>query len=143
MSAAKPLKENSGSDQFFLKVTDSIQLMVDLTSRIDERVKILSENQNDLESKNEKIIESFHNLQNRLTIIETKEFPSIINSLENKNKDLEHKVKDLENKIEKILHKQGTSESRVSFVFDAIWKMVLMCITGYILFKLGIQAPPN
>jgi hypothetical protein len=129
-------KDNSGlAEQFFNQVSESIQLVFDLTSRIDERVKMLIERQNEIDERVEKIIEMQQHAIHRLTIIETKELPAAINSIDDR-------VKKLELKEEMNAIRSTTHNNRWLFIFDAVWKIVLMCVAGYILYKLGIQAPP-
>ena len=142
-----PIKptNNAGvlAEQILNQIVDSLNLVTQAAARLDERIKILAEKQYDLEAKNDKVLDHYHNVSNRVTAVETKEFPITINSLENQVRELEKIHKDLDKRLDKIEKQQERSEGRVFFILDAIWKIVLMCITGYILFKLGIQAPPS
>ena len=135
----KPLNRDNDNtalaEQFFSQVSESIQLVFDLTSRIDERVKMLIERQNELDERVEKLLETHQSSLSHLAVIESKEYHSTI-------ADLEVRAKNLELKVEMISMRIGNHDGRWLLVFDAVWKIGLMCVAGYILYKLGLQAPP-
>lgn len=158
MPAPKPLnvtQDNSRlAEQFFGQVSDSIQLVFDLTSRIDERVKMLIERQNELDERVEKLIDMHQAAVSRLAIIESKEYPSLkedltrikeniitVSLLSKEVESLQDKVQSLEMKAEMISMKMGSHDNRWLLVFDTFWKFALMLVAGYILYKLGLQAP--
>lgn len=157
MPPSKPLNtENTAlAEQFFGQVSDSIQLVFDLTSRIDERVKMLIEQQNDLEGRVEKLLEMHQSSNSRLVLLESKEYPSLkedlarikenvltIALISKEVEGLQSKIQTLEIKSEMIAMKMGTHDNRWLLAFDTIWKLGLMLVAGYILYKLGLQAPP-
>lgn len=159
MAGLKPnttIENTAIAEQFFSQVSESIQLVFDLTSRIDERVKMLIERQNELDTKIEKLFNAQQNILNRLSIIEAKEYPqlkedlinvkqSISRILKNENdlNNAEDRISTLETKMEILTIRLGNYDNRWMLVFDAIWKIALMVAAGYILFKLGLQAPPS
>lgn len=159
MPGPKPnttMENTAIAEQFFAQVSESIQLVFDLTSRIDERVKMLIERQNELDAKIEKLFDAHQVLLNRLSIIEAKEYPQLKEDLmhvkqsipriqknEDDLSDAESRVNALETKIEILTARLGNHDNRWLLAFDAIWKIGLMVIAGYILFKLGLQAPPS
>lgn len=131
--AKTTLKDSALTEQFFGQVSESIQLVFDLTSRIDERVKMLIERQKEIDDQIEKLLIRQDSIFHRLATIEAN------------NKDLvelRSKVQNLEVKTENIQMRIGHHDHRWSQIFDSIWKLALMCIAGYILYKLGLQAPP-
>ena len=138
--------------------TESIQLIFDLTSRIDERVNMLIEKQKKIEEQIEKALEIQQTIINRLSILESKDLHHIqddfhklsekVAVIVNENTyedivDLRNRTQSVEVKLENINMRVGHHDNRWGQIFDAVWKVALMCIAGYILFKLGIQAPPN
>lgn len=143
------------AEQFFSQVSESIQLVFDLTSRIDERVKMLIERQNELDSKIGKMADIQQMIVNRLSIIESKEYPQLkedlvqikqtlarTQRLEDDLQKVETRIQSFETKQEILASRMGTHDNRWLMAFDAIWKIGLMVIAGYILYKLGLQAPP-
>lgn len=159
MASPKPsttTKENTVlADQFFGQVSESIQLVFDLTSRIDERVKMLIVQQNELGERTEKLLDMHQAAASRLAIIESKEYPLLkedmtrikenilaITTIAKEIGDLQSRVHTLEMKSEMIGMRLGTHDNRWLLIFDTIWKFGLMIVAGYILYKLGLQAPP-
>ena len=149
---------NALTEQFLGQVSDSIQLVFDLTSRIDERVKMLTEMQKELDDQIEKLLELQQTELNRLLVLESKDIGTVKMDLQLLNekisvlsKDDPHpkinefhqKHRELEIKVEGIILRMGTHDNRWAKAFDAFWKILLMVIAGYILYKLGLQAPPT
>jgi len=152
------VKDAALTEQFFGQVSESIQLIFDLTSRIDERVKMLIERQKEIDEQIEKLLSLQHGALNRLSALEAKDFHSVQENLhslsekvaiiasDNPQKELielRSKVHSLEVKAENIQMRIGYHDHRWAQIFDFIWKLALMCIAGYILYKLGLQAPPD
>jgi predicted nuclease with TOPRIM domain len=136
----------------------SDQNLSDLISRIDERVKILIESQKDFDEQLKEVLDTQQNLNNRLCSLELKDVAkfqddlyslseriAILSNEESRKdfSDLRNKAHALEIRFENIQTKLNNHDNRWNSIFDAIWKFALMIITGFILYKLGIQAPPS
>ena len=125
---------------------DDSNLPEKLFGRIDERVKMLIERQKDIEIQIEKTLNLLHNALNRLVALESKDLNTVREDLHSVKKELielRSKVQSLEVKTENIQMRVGHHDHRWTQIFDAVWKVALMCIAGYILYKLGLQPPPN
>jgi len=155
---SKTVKDAALTEQFFGQVSESIQMLFELTSRIDERVKMLIERQKELDAQIEKLLELQHSALTRLSAVESKDFNRVQENLHSLSEkvavivsddpqkeliELRSKVQNLEVKAENIQMRIGYHDHRWTQIFDAVWKVALMCIAGYILYKLGLQAPPN
>jgi len=114
------------------------QLASDLTSRIDERVKFLTEKQKEIEILTKELSENALEASHRLQIIENKTLLHEKFIEESKNK-----LQDIGIKTDNIALRLGHHDNRWTQIFDSVWKILLMCVAGYILYKLGIQAPPG
>ena len=161
MAATKSVTSKEGTaiaEQFFGQVSESIQLVFDLTSRIDERVKMLIERQKEIDDQIEKLLDMQQNVIHRLTHLEAKDIGSVKDDLhilsekiaviasddpKEEIEELQVKVHNLEVKMETINLRVGNHDTRWSKIFDLVWKFVLMMIAGYILYKVGFQAPPT
>jgi chromosome segregation ATPase len=130
-------KNNSDDDNLEKKV----QNLYDSTSRVDERVKIMLENQEKLDTKFEKIIDKHIEIQTKIILMEEKlkKFSDNINDIVERMDDLENSHEDL------YKYKIGT-ESQVKNIFTllyntwiAIYNIVVPVTIGYILYAIGIQ----
>ena len=83
-----------------------------------------------------KFQDDLHTLSERIAILSTEESRKDFSELRNK-------AHALEIRFENIQMKLNNHDSRWNSIFDAVWKVALMIITGFILYKLGIQAPPS
>ena len=100
-------------DQFYLQIFESIKLMFDLTSRIDERTKTLTNDNKELNTK-------FENINERIKNIEMKA------------------IRDIEMKLQTIDMFRQTSENRVKMIFDLFWKIFAIVTGAFMVYKLGI-----
>lgn len=143
MTIPKLKEANIMQDQFFGQVSESIQLVFDLTSRIDERVKMLIQKQTDLEGKFDRLLDSHQIQMSRLSILEhnSGQNDSKKDHENTKIEELKTKMQNIEIKMEMAALKSGASDSRWLQIFDAFWKIVLMVTAGYILYKLGLPTP--
>lgn len=146
------------------QMTDSIKSVFDLTSRIDERVKRLVERQNDADIRYDKVLELLQQLVNRVAILESKDISkvdineinkrvAIMESFEAKHdvedigakhgiEDIKQKIHTLDLRVEAINMRTVTQEGRWAKLFDLVFKLTIMLIGGYLLFRFGWQAPP-
>ena len=86
-------KNNSDDDNLEKKV----QNLYDSTSRVDERVKIMLENQEKLDTKFERIIDKHIEIQTKIILMEEKlkKFSDNINEIVDRMDDLENSHEDL------------------------------------------------
>lgn len=56
--------------------------------------------------------------------------------------DIKQKIHTLDLRVEAINMMTATQESRWAKLFDLVFKLTLMLIGGYLLFRFGWQAPP-
>ena len=136
---------NPLSEQFFAQVSESIQMMFDLTSRVDERVKMLIERQKQCDDHIDKLIEIQQETIHRLGLLEKSdpEFKKEVEKLHTISSEIKNTIHVFELKMETMSLKIGNHDTRWTQIFDAVWKIILMIIAGYILYKLGLQAPPS
>lgn len=165
MPTVRP-KESNVTEQFFGQVSESVQLVFDLTSRIDERVKMLIERQKEIDDQLDKllamqnmalqrlatlesIVESrdfdthLRSLSEKVAVISSSDLKDDVESLQNKNQELHNIIHTMQIKIETMWLRLGVNDSRWYTIFDGFYKLALMMIAGYILYKLGWQSPPN
>lgn len=142
-------------DQFHIQTSESIKLIFDLTSRIDEKIGKLIEKHENVSARlsilenNDNKLDKFVNLSQeliyRVALIESKGVMSIsdISDLEKDMHEFKERLRTFELKIESIATKTLQHETRWSQIFDLIFKIALMLIGGFLLYKLGLSSPPN
>lgn len=124
-----------------------MKLVLDLTSRTDERVKMLIEKQNELEIRINRLLENnqisdthmreeINDLSEKIAIMENRDFAEEISEVQDNIHNIEIKIQNLNNRL-------GIHDKSWDKIFDAFWKICLIVIAGFILYKLGIQQPPG
>lgn len=168
MAPLKPALNKDGgplAEQFFTQVSESIQMIFDLTSRVDERVKMLFERQKEVDDHVDKLItiqqESIGRLgaleardiaamahevkkiSERIAIMESNDPKKEVEKLHLISNEIKNNFHAFELKMEALSLKVVNHDNQWTQIFDAVWKVTLMIIAGYILYKLGLQAPPS
>lgn len=118
---------------------DLIRSLFELTSRIDERVKSLSECVLKTEAKFDYILKNQQELLQRVTVIESKngtETKKIILQVSERLQKLESQVQNLE-----IVTKG--SQTRWEKILDYAMKVLLAVAATFIVYKLGLSNIPN
>lgn len=123
------------------QVNNSIKSIVELTTRIDERVQLMMKKQEFLENKIEDHIDYLNELKTDFKLLDSKSGKTLqeevvrmsedIYSIDNRLKALE---KDSENKNNNI---KEVSKTVLNFIVQIIWVIV----ASYLLYKLNIQSP--
>lgn len=136
------MERNAMSDtlttlDIFAQVSDNMKNVFDMTSRIDERVKIIMEKQIDADKRFLVLIDHFNNLSARVTILESRDEEKIKQLIE----DSRNKIVQLEKHVEILqLHNARRGETWKSIAGNAI-QVVTALSTAYLLYKAGLPTP--
>ena len=114
------------------KPAKSIQNILDATARIDERVKIIYERQKEIDASIKNFASELHSLKEKVAIIANQISQEEITQIRDK-------VHALDVQSENLKLRVGNHDSQWGKIFDAFWKITLVVIASYILYKLGIQ----
>ena len=131
-----PRKNNNDNDS----LENKVQTLYDSTSRVDERVKILLENLEKLDTKFEKIIDKHIELQTKIILFEEK-METISETFDN----LIESIEQLETGHEDLYHYKEGAETQFKSIFSLIcnvgkvvYNVSLPIIIGYILYMTGL-----
>jgi len=129
-------KNNVDDDDLEKKV----QNLYDSTSRVDERVKILLENLEKIDTKFEKIIEKHIDMQTKIILFDDK-----IDKLSENIDDMYERIEDLEKGHNDLYRYKAGAESQVKNILGTIYnagvtvyKIALPVIIGYLLYAMGL-----
>ena len=120
------------SEQFFTQVSESIKSVFNLTSRIDERVKMIHEKQQEMDKKFSRLIESQGNLNSRISVLESTSDTEEIQSLEKTVHNMELILKEVELKS---AGNTGKWEVAAGFSLKILWAIVAAAAIYYMGFK--------
>lgn len=150
------------------EIRSELKLVYELTARIDERVKLMIEKQQEMTSRLNEFIDAHNLLVSRVSVLESKngnhiykvdarinelierltfvEVESPINKI--KLEEIEEDLISNKDKIEQIKSKINKLEDDTNSLWRKIKQMVNLVIQGawviavcYLLYKLGLQAP--
>jgi hypothetical protein len=130
-------------DNAYKELSHSLKSVSDITTRIDERVKVLVEDNNVFKVRFERVAEIQSALVSRLSIIESSHDISNIKTdiiaLQEKIEYLSDKSIRIEQDISMMEKNIGHQDNRWANVIDFIYKLSTVIIGGIILWKLGIK----
>lgn len=149
------------TEQFYSQVSESIKLVCDLTSRTDERIKILMERLAENEDRIARLLELLNTWQSRVLILESKDMSSLkievhdidrrLSVVENSGTNfakteieaLKIKMQSVEFEINKLSSNSEYNANKYNKIIDFIMRLIVPVLLGYILWRLGLQAPPS
>lgn len=130
-------------DKFYREVSDSMKLMYDLTSRIDERVKNLVETQGEMSDRMDKLMERQEGIMSRLSVLENKNgVHKDIEKIEEDIKDLQQGILGmnyLQQRVVLLEASNSSSTDKWRNAFSIISNIIVIVFGGIILWKLGIK----
>ena len=120
------------SEQFFTQVSESIKSVFNLTSRIDERVKMIHEKQQEMDKKFSRLIESQGTLNSRVSVLESTSETEEIQDLEKTVHNMELVLKEVELKS---AGNTGKWNVVADFSLKILWAMAAAAAIYYMGFK--------
>jgi predicted nuclease with TOPRIM domain len=120
------------SEQFFTQVSESIKSVFNLTSRIDERVKMIHEKQQEMDKKFSRLIESLGTLNSRVSVLESTSETEEIQDLEKTVHNMELILKEVELKSAGNTGKWAVA---ADFGIKILWALVAAAAIYYMGFK--------
>ena len=133
--------ENNGIQKYINQVTENIRNLFDLTARIDERVKIISDKQNECDAKMERYLETHTHLVERVVGLESQNGERCANEIEK----LDHELNELKSTIHHLELTLGgvkmitsSQEYRWKVVFDFIVKVGMVIASAIVIYKIGM-----
>ena len=120
------------SEQFFTQVSESIKSVFNLTSRIDERVKMIHEKQQEMDKKFSRLIDSQGTLNSRVSVLESTTETEEVQNLEKTVHNMEIMLKEVELKSAGNTGKWAVA---ADFGIKILWALVAAAAIYYMGFK--------
>jgi chromosome segregation ATPase len=124
---------------YYKEVSDSLKLVFDLTSRIDERTKTLVSNYDDAKEKIDKLAEHQSNVLLKVISLESKDSTNIVKEIKNEINVIEGRVEHLSDRLMTIEKDLQSHAGKWAVVLDFIFKIGVIVVGGLIMYKLGIK----
>ena len=120
------------SEQFFTQVSESIKSVFDLTSRIDERVKMIHEKQQEMDKKFSRLIDSQGTLNSRVSVLESTTETEEVQNLEKTVHNMAIMLKEVELKS---AGNTGKWDVVADFCLKILWAIVAAAAIYYLGFR--------
>lgn len=130
-------KEFEGADKYLnsehYNNVVTIRSLFELTSRIDERVKAINENNLKIEKRFDAYLEAHNQLLQRITALESKNGTEIKRNVE----DLSNRMRDMEQKFISIDIIARNHQNRWEKIFEQGTKLIMAIAAAFIIWKAG------
>lgn len=113
------------------------QHVVEMTSRIDERVKTIIKKQEEMDRKVSDMMVVYNTLMARVTVLESRDSLKLEKGLDDNN----IRINTLENQVDIIKIHQLDNGERWKNVFQMVLQITTTTAVGYLLWKLGLPSP--
>ena len=123
------------NDQYYTQVSESLKNVLELSTRIDERVQIHKEEIRRLKEELKLQQEALNQLGLKIQAVEE------VKALKETIKGLEGIIRGLELKLQSIEEHSTRSENRWKIIVDYGVKIIWVIIMAYMLYRLGLQGP--
>lgn len=121
------------------QVSENIQKLSDLSTRMDERIKTIQQKQCENYDYCDKIHHEHALIVQRLAVLESKDCHIAGNS--SKIRDLEKSFYELDKRILKLEESSGDSKDRWNKIFTFIIQIIWVILAAWLLMKMGLQSP--
>ena len=132
-------------DEFQREVMQSIKAMFDLTARIDERMKFLTTQTKEQETKLDEVCKLQGIISSKLHVIESHTLAGLNSDLsetEDSINILERSVAKFDDRLKNIENVNQNSQKRWKVVFDFTYKTIWTLFVCWLLYKTNLQSPP-
>lgn len=144
----------TGQEQFNRQFNDSIKLLCDLTSRMEERIKNNNNKLENIEDVVSSVKEDLNSFAGRVLLVESEKVSDLkkqftesektILLLKNDCEYIKKAVKELEEivqdhtlKMDAVVKKSSETESKLGKIIDYVWKLGFLLLSGCIYYKFG------
>lgn len=133
-----PEQTRNNTEKSLAELFESVKFVADLTSRIDERVKTIVENQLEYEKKIERANETQAIIQSRVSVLESKNGHKFQEEITDVRKNM-HKM---EIKIAALEIYSARHENKWSMIGDMVTKLLWTIAALAIIYKMGLGTLP-
>ncbi len=146
-----------------VRLVEEVKQIIDITSRVDERVKMIAEAQQQINFRLNHFIDEHNALVAKVQVIESKstnKFPESLATIDEKvmksqvrldvlenlgstkSQKLADEVNTLKSKVEKLEEHKNSLSERFKMIFGYVWQGLFIVLICYILYRLGLNTPP-
>jgi len=129
------MADSPGGKDYYLEVSKSIKSVYDLTARIDERVKLLMNKQEETQRKLDKYMSQVSDLDGRTRVIESKNGEAALKEIGGLRDEF-HK---LEGRIQVVEISSKSSEGKWRTVIDWGLRVLYFLLATYLVVQLGLR----
>lgn len=126
------------SIQVLSQVSENIQKLSDLSTRIDERVKAIQSKQSEVDDRLADIIKSNTDLMHRLIILEQTNGATMKFAVD----EMSRQINVLDKRMTLIEGVSNKQENRWNGIFQFVIQLIWIGLAAWMLFKMGLNPPP-
>lgn len=130
------------STKILTQTSENIQRLFDLTTRIDERVKTVQENQKVFENKLIKLAEDQNHITQNIAVLNSKNDNANISGLTNQVDEIKKTSNDFDKRLSSVEDNSGKQQDRWKNITSFIIQLIWIIIASWLLMRFGLSPPP-
>ena len=130
------------SIQILTQTAENIQQLFNLSSRIDEKVKAVKEQQEDLSKQISTIAKDYKEIMKKVAVLESHSSVDGLSSLLTKLEQQNHEINGMEKRLSTVESATNNSQDRWKNITSFVVQLVWIVIAAWTLMKLGLSSPP-
>ena len=130
------------SIQILTQTAENIQQLFNLSSRIDEKVKAVKEQQEDLSKQISTIAKDYKEIMKKVAVLESHSSVDGLSSLLTKLEQQNHEINGMEKRLSTVESATNNSQDRWKNITSFVVQLVWIVIAAWALMKLGLSSPP-
>ena len=123
-------------ESVYREIIQSVKAVGDLTARLDERVKAINEQVQQLQLKIDSQATEGGTISGRVSVLE-----NLDKKLEQQAKEIDNKIMGIQKELSAATRWRTTSESRWKMIADFVYKAAYTILVAYLLYKLNFPSP--
>ena len=127
------------SIQILTQASDNIQKLFDLSTRIDERVKMIQLRQEQMDKRVDENLQHVGSIMQKIAVLESKE--RVVEGVSKNIEVLEQAAVNMDKRLDVVEGKNQASNDRWNRIATFIIQLVWVILAAYLLTKLHLQAP--
>lgn len=130
------------SIKILAQTSENIQKLADLTTRIDERVKLIQMKQSDLEDRIENVIGRHTEILQKIAVLESHNNATAFSLLSKDIEETDREVYMIDKRLISVESISGSQQERWKGVTSFLVQLIWIILAAWVLMKLNLNPPP-
>ena len=130
------------SVKILTQTSENIQRLFDLTTRIDERVKSVQGQQDNLNARIENMVSEMNSITKQVAVLESMDDGAAMANLSGQLEEVRKQIIEMDKRVAVVEGLSGQQQDRWKNITGFIIQLVWIVIASWLLYKMNLNPPP-